>query len=93
MTRQVLAVVATVVWVVTTAACALAIRLELDGFGRERDTDPRPGYLAALALVVLAGGVASVLVWRWAGVRSWLVPAGVAVAAAVTVFLISGVST
>jgi hypothetical protein len=38
-----------------TAGCLLAIVLERDGFGRERDTPPRAGYVALLAAGALAG--------------------------------------
>ncbi|MGI8730467.1 MAG: hypothetical protein ACR2LK_10840 [Solirubrobacteraceae bacterium] len=69
---------------VTAIGCLLAGLFELQGFGRPRDADPRPGYLALLG----AGFVASVLVplglWRllWPGSApplGWLVFAGVAV--------------
>jgi hypothetical protein len=43
--------------------CVIAALFEAQGFGRERDTDPRAGYLLLLALGLAA--CVAVPVWLW----------------------------
>ena len=71
--------------------CLLAIRLELDGLGRPRDSAPRVGYLALL----WAGVAASVVIPAWLarkglGSRWWIV-AGPMLLMVVVVWLLLGV--
>ena len=42
----------------------IAILFELQGFGRERDTDPRLAYLALLGLAFAVCVAAPLLIWR-----------------------------
>lgn len=46
------------------AGCLIAILFEVQGFGRARDTDPRLGYLALLALGLVVCVAAPFVVWR-----------------------------
>ncbi|MBB1516181.1 hypothetical protein H5398_09405 [Tessaracoccus sp. MC1679] len=58
------------------AACLLAIRLELTGLGRPRDTAPRLGYLLLLGMGIASSlGIPAWLAWR--GLGKWwpIVPA------------------
>jgi hypothetical protein len=47
------------------AGCLLAALFEAQGFGAPRDTDPRAGYLALLALGFVASVAVPALLWRW----------------------------
>lgn len=88
--RTLAAVASTVVTVLATAAAALAWRLELSGLGRPRDTDPRLTYLALLALAVVVPLAVTVAAYRWAGLTSWLIPAGVTLGSLVLFWAITG---
>ncbi len=88
--RTLVAVASTVVTVLVAAAAGLAWRLELTGLGRARDTDPRLSYLALLVLAVVVPLALTVVAYRWAGITSWLVPAGVALASFVLFWAITG---
>ena len=46
------------------AGCALAVLFELQGFGTPRDSDPRPLYIAALTLALLACVLVPLGLWR-----------------------------
>jgi len=46
------------------AGSGLAILFELDGFGRQRDAEPRALYLAALAAALVACVTGPVYLWR-----------------------------
>lgn len=72
--RTAAAVVVTAATTAIAAASALAWRLEVEGFGHPRDTAPRAAYLALLIVGVVVAVVATILVYRWAGIRSWPIP-------------------
>ncbi len=80
----------TVVTVLAIAGAGLAIRLELAGLGRPRDTDPRAAYLALLALVSIIPAAVTFVLYRWAGVSSWWMPVGLVLAAAALFVSITG---
>ena len=64
--RAVAAVVALVAAAIFAVGFGIAILFELQGFGRERDTDPRLWYLALL----VSGLAACVAVPAWLSLRS-----------------------
>lgn len=73
------------------AACLLAIRLELTGLGRPRDTSPRVGYLLLLALGVVGSvGLPSWLAWKGLGSRWPIVPVVMSVAMLAAWVLLGG---
>jgi uncharacterized BrkB/YihY/UPF0761 family membrane protein len=55
--------VAAALGALVAAGCVIAALFEAQGFGRERDTDPRAGYLLLLALGLAA--CVAVPVWLW----------------------------
>jgi hypothetical protein len=86
-------VVAAAVVAGALAAVGLVIEalFEADGFGRERDTEPRTGYLLLLAVGLVACVVVPAALWRALLPRSapaWPVAFGLAV---VGVLLILGI--
>lgn len=79
------AVLSAVLGSMTAAACLLAIKLELNGFGRPRDTSPRLAYLLLLASGVAGSvGLTSWLAWKGLGSRWLVVPALMIVVTAAT---------
>lgn len=91
--RFVLVVVLTVVGVFVTLGCLLAVRLELDGFGRPRDTAAGEGYLALLWLGAGLGiAVPAVTAWFTLPGRARLVAAGIGGVALVVVAVLLGLS-
>jgi hypothetical protein len=56
--------VATALGALFAVGCLLAALFEEQGFGRPRDTEPRPGYLALLALGFLASVGIPAFLWR-----------------------------
>lgn len=73
------------------AACLLAIRLELTGLGRPRDTAPRLGYL--LLLVMGVAGSLGVPAWvAWRGLAAlWPIVPGLMILATAATWLLLGV--
>ena len=87
--RVLLAVSASTVLVCVAFGCLLALNLELDGFGRERDTPVRAWYALALAtgaLLCVAGAGATALLLP-KGRRAWLALPVLAAAAVLTATL------
>ena len=77
--------------VATAAACLLAIRLELTGLGRPRDTAPRLAYLLLLATGLVGSlGVPALVAWR--GLGKWwpIVPVVMILVATATWLLLGG---
>ena len=71
------------------AGCLLAIKLELSGLGRPRDTAPRPGYLLLLAMGI-AGSLVIPAWLAWRGLGKWwpIVPVVMITAAGATWLLL-----
>lgn len=88
--RALTAAASTVVAVLVVAAAGLAARLELSGFGRPRDTDPRVAYLAGVVLVGAISVAVTVALYRWAGVSRWWIPVGLVVTSAAFFVVIAG---
>lgn len=66
--RVVLAALTSAIGAMASIGCLIAIKFELDGFGRERDTPIRSGYMA----VLIAGLLASILIPT--AITMWAVP-------------------
>jgi hypothetical protein len=72
--------------------CLIEALFEAQGFGRPRDTDPRPGYLALLALGFVASVTVPAALWRAllpGSAPAWPLAFGAAV---VGVLMILGIS-
>ena len=61
--RALAVAVAAALGVLFAVGCVLAALFEAQGFGAERDTDPRAGYLLLLAVAVVA--CLAVPLWLW----------------------------
>jgi protein-S-isoprenylcysteine O-methyltransferase Ste14 len=62
--RVVVVLVAALLGALTVVGCVIAALFELQGFGGERDADPRTAYLAALGVGLVAGIAVPLALWR-----------------------------
>lgn len=62
--RLIVVVAAAALGALFAAGCGLAAVFELQGFGGPRDSDPRPLYIATMALGVVACVLVPLVLWR-----------------------------